>query len=143
MPSSCRSLYQQALFKKMEGSDRVPPDQCQQQWHQRQALLGVSRGCAQYFFTSVLFVKSYLQGYRTLGKHAGKHAGNVITRVFCFESYLKIKENINSTASFFGRIGVGLRTKDRNPTSNPTSNPIVSYSETCLRGCWDTVWAGV
>jgi hypothetical protein len=39
------------------------------------------------------------------------------------ESYLKIKENIISTAPIFGRIGVGLQTKDRNPTSNPTLNP--------------------
>jgi hypothetical protein len=36
---------------------------------------------------------------------------------FFFEYCLKIKKNIISTASSFGRIGVGLRTKDRNPTS--------------------------
>jgi hypothetical protein len=33
-----------------------------------------------------------------------------------FESYLEIKENIISRGSIFGRIGVGLQTKDRNPT---------------------------
>jgi hypothetical protein len=41
-----------------------------------------------------------------------------------FLSYLKIKENLISTASVFGRNGVGfIQRKDRNPTSNPTPNP--------------------
>ncbi len=44
------------------------------------------------------------------------HAGRVITSVFFKKSCLKIKENIILTASSFGRIGVGLQTKDRNPT---------------------------
>ncbi len=50
------------------------------------------------------------------------NAGMVNQGIF-FESYLKIKENIISPASVFGRIWVGLRTKDRNPTSDPISNP--------------------
>ncbi len=37
-------------------------------------------------------------------------------QVLFFESYLEIKENIISRGFIFGRIGVGLRTKDRNPT---------------------------
>ncbi len=49
--------------------------------------------------------------------YKNEHAGRVITRVFFFESCLKIKENIISTASSFGRIVVGLQTKDKNPTS--------------------------
>ena len=36
---------------------------------------------------------------------------------FFFEYCLKIKKNIISTASSFGRIGVGLQTKDRTPAS--------------------------
>ena len=54
-----------------------------------------------------------------------EHAGRVIYQgILFFESYLKTKDNIISTASVFGRIGVGLLTKDRNSTfSNPTSNP--------------------
>jgi hypothetical protein len=46
-----------------------------------------------------------------------EHAGRVIPRVFLLNPALKIKENIISTASSFGRIGIGLRMKDRNPTS--------------------------
>jgi hypothetical protein len=47
-----------------------------------------------------------------------KHAGRVIYQgIFVFEFYLKIKKNIISTASVFGRIGVGLRMKDRNLAS--------------------------
>jgi hypothetical protein len=50
--------------------------------------------------------------------YENKHAGRMIYQgILFFESYLKIKENIISTASIFGRIGVGLRMKDRNPTS--------------------------
>jgi hypothetical protein len=49
--------------------------------------------------------------------YKNEHAGRVITRVFFFESCLKIKETIISTASSFGKIGVGLWTKERNPTS--------------------------
>jgi hypothetical protein len=41
----------------------------------------------------------------------------VVYQGIFFEYYLKIKENIISTAFVFGRVGVGLRTKDRNPTS--------------------------
>jgi hypothetical protein len=56
--------------------------------------------------------------------YENKHAGRVITRVFVFESCLKIKENILSRASSFSRIGVGLWTKDRNSTlSNSAPNP--------------------
>jgi hypothetical protein len=36
-----------------------------------------------------------------------------------FESYLEIKENIISRGTIFGRIGVGLWTKDRNPSLQP------------------------
>ncbi len=50
------------------------------------------------------------------------NAGRANLGIF-FESYLKIEENTISTASVFGKIGVGLRTKDRNSTSNPTLNP--------------------
>jgi hypothetical protein len=59
--------------------------------------------------------------------YKNKHAGRVITSVF-FLSCLKIKENIISTASSFGRIGVGLGTKDRNPT-------LQSYLKSHLRSC--------
>ncbi len=55
------------------------------------------------------------------------NAGMVNQGIF-FESNLKIKENTISTASVFGRIGVGLWTKDRNPTSNPTLNPTPNHT---------------
>jgi hypothetical protein len=48
--------------------------------------------------------------------YENEHERRVITSVFVFKSCLKIKEDIISTASSFGRIGVGIRTKDRNPT---------------------------
>jgi hypothetical protein len=49
--------------------------------------------------------------------YKNEHAGRVITRVFFLNPALKIKKNIISTASSFGRIGVGLQTKDRTPAS--------------------------
>jgi hypothetical protein len=64
-----------------------------------------------------------LQGCRIM--YEIKHARRVITSVF-FKSCLKIKENIISTATSFGRIGVGLWTKDRNPT-------LQSYLKSYLR----------
>jgi hypothetical protein len=59
--------------------------------------------------------------------YKNEHAGRVITSVF-FLSCLKIKENIISTVFSFGRIGVVLRTKDRNPT-------LQSYLKSYLRIC--------
>jgi hypothetical protein len=37
-------------------------------------------------------------------------------KMLFFESYLEIKENIISREFIFGRIRVGLQTKDRKPT---------------------------
>ncbi len=60
--------------------------------------------------------------------YENKHAGRVITSDFFLNSCLKMEENIISTASSFGRIGVGLQTKDRNPT-------LQSYLKSYLRSC--------
>jgi hypothetical protein len=56
-----------------------------------------------------------------------KHAGrvNFYPGTF-FESYLEIKEIIISRVPIFGRIGVGLWTKDKNPTGQ--SYPATSKS---------------
>jgi hypothetical protein len=50
-----------------------------------------------------------------------------------FESNLEIKENIISRGPIFGRIEVGLRTKDRNPNQK-------SYPESYLRNL-SRLWA--
>jgi hypothetical protein len=60
--------------------------------------------------------------------YESKHAGRVITSVYFFKSCLKIKENIIPTASSFGRIGLVLRMKDRNPT-------LQSYLKSYLGSC--------
>jgi hypothetical protein len=70
--------------------------------------------CPLSFVMPVAGVPYYVQkGTCRLGDYQG---------IF-FESHLKIKETIISTAFVFGRIGLGLWTKNMNSTSNPTSNP--------------------
>ena len=56
-------------------------------------------------------------GGQNRGEALDECEGRVIfIQVLFFESYLEIKEDIISAGSTFGRIRVGLRMKDRNPT---------------------------
>ena len=53
---------------------------------------------------------------------------------YCLLNHTSSKENMISTGSIFGRIGVRLRIKDRNPTreSYPKSYPMVGTVLFCL-----------
>jgi hypothetical protein len=74
----------------------------------------------------------------------------VITRVFFFGILPSQYQNIISTAAVFGRIGVGLWTKDRNPSwqSYPESYPtkllrLRASISTVIRQDWGKIWGRI